>query len=84
MSELIRAVREAIGPRVGLMLDANHGFDVIEASSLAAGSRPFNIGWFEEPVVPDDLDSYLEVRRGQPIPVAGGSASSRAGASARC
>ena len=24
------------------------------------------------PVVPDDLDSYVEVRRGQPIPVAGG------------
>jgi D-galactarolactone cycloisomerase len=31
-----------------------------------------DIGWLEEPVVPDDLDSYVEVRRGQPIPVAGG------------
>ena len=69
---LIRAVREAIGPRVGLMLDANHGFDVIEAIELGRRVAPLNIGWFEEPVVPDDLDSYLEVRRGQPIPVAGG------------
>jgi D-galactarolactone cycloisomerase len=69
---LIRAVREAIGPSVGLMLDANHGFDAIEAIELGRRVAPLNIGWFEEPVVPDDLDSYVEVRRGQPIPVAGG------------
>jgi len=69
---LIRAVREAIGPRIGVMLDANHGFDPIEAIDLGRRVAPLNIGWFEEPVVPDDLDSYIEVRRGQPIPVAGG------------
>lgn len=69
---LIRAVREAIGPAVGLMLDANHGYDCIEAIALGRAVAPLDIGWFEEPVVPDDLDSYVEVRRGQPIPVAGG------------
>jgi D-galactarolactone cycloisomerase len=69
---LIRAVREATGPRVGLMLDANHGFDAVEAIHLGNDVANLNIGWFEEPVVPDDLDSYCEVRRGQPIPVAGG------------
>lgn len=69
---LIRAVREGIGPSIGLMLDANHGFDAIEAVELGRRVAPLNIGWFEEPVVPDDLDSYVEVRRGQPIPVAGG------------
>ena len=70
--KLIRAVRETIGPRIGLMLDANHGFDAIEAIDLGRRVAPLRIGWFEEPVVPDDLDSYVEVRRGQPIPVAGG------------
>jgi D-galactarolactone cycloisomerase len=69
---LIRAVREAIGPRPGLMLDANHGYDAIDAIRLGRAVADCGIGWFEEPVVPDDLDSYLEVRRGQPIPVAGG------------
>ena len=69
---LIRAVREAIGPRVGLMLDANHGYDAIEAIAVGRAVADCNIGWLEEPVVPDDLDSYVEVRRGQPIPVAGG------------
>jgi D-galactarolactone cycloisomerase len=69
---LICAVREAIGPGIGLMLDANHGFDAIEAIALGCRVAPLKIDWFEEPVVPDDLDSYVEVRRGQPIPVAGG------------
>ena len=70
--KLIRAVRDAIGPDIGLMLDANHGFDALEAIELGRRVAPLDIGWFEEPVVPDDLDSYVEVRRGQPIPVAGG------------
>jgi D-galactarolactone cycloisomerase len=70
--ELIAAVRDTIGPETGLMLDANHGYDVIEAIELGRRAAKFDIGWFEEPVVPDDLDSYIEVRRGQPIPVAGG------------
>lgn len=70
--KLIAAVRETIGPQAGLMLDANHGFDAIEAIELGRRVAKYDIGWFEEPVVPDDLDSYVEVRRGQPIPVAGG------------
>jgi D-galactarolactone cycloisomerase len=35
-------------------------------------STDLDVGWFEEPVIPEDLASYREVRRGQPVPVAGG------------
>jgi D-galactarolactone cycloisomerase len=69
---LVRACREAVGPNIGLMLDANHGSDASEAIALGRTVADCDIGWFEEPVVPDELDSYVEVRRGQPIPVAGG------------
>jgi D-galactarolactone cycloisomerase len=71
-TRLIKAVRNAIGPDIGLMLDANHGYDALEAIALGRAVADLDIGWFEEPVVPDDLDSYVEVRKGQPIPVAGG------------
>ena len=54
------------------MLDANHGYDTVEAIAVGRAVAACDIGWFEEPVVPDELDSYVEVRRGQPIPVAGG------------
>ncbi len=68
----IRAVREAIGPRTALMIDANHGYDLIQATQLGRAVADLDIGWFEEPVVPEDLDGYRELRRSQPIPVAGG------------
>jgi D-galactarolactone cycloisomerase len=69
---LIRACRHAIGPDVGLMLDANHGYDVLEAVRLGRAVADCDIGWFEEPVVPEDLAGYQKVRRGQSIAVAGG------------
>ena len=69
---LIRAVRRKIGPKPRLMLDANHGFDAVEAIALGRAVADQNIDWFEEPVIPEDLASYRAVRQGQPIPVAGG------------
>jgi D-galactarolactone cycloisomerase len=69
---LIRAVRRKVGPSPRLMLDANHGFDAVEAIALGRAVADQVIDWFEEPVIPEDLASYREVRRGQPIPVAGG------------
>lgn len=72
---LIRAVRHAIGPDRQLMLDANHGFDALEAIALGRRVADQDIAWFEEPVVPEDLESYREVKAGQPIPVAGGECS---------
>ena len=69
---LLRAVRRKVGPRFGLMVDANHGYDVVDAIAFGRGAADLGVGWFEEPVIPEDLDAYVEVRRGQPIPVAGG------------
>lgn len=69
---VIQAVRETIGPETRLMIDANHGYMVREAIDLGQRAAEFGIDWFEEPVVPEQLDAYREVRRGQPIPVAGG------------
>ena len=67
-----RAIRQAIGPDVALMVDANHGYDARRAILLGRRLAEFDIGWFEEPVPPEDLEGYREVRAQQPIPVAGG------------
>lgn len=69
---VIAAVREAIGPDMRLMIDANHGYTVTEAIRLGRAAAVHDIDWFEEPVVPEQLSAYREVRAGQPIPVAGG------------
>ncbi|MBD9542324.1 MULTISPECIES: mandelate racemase/muconate lactonizing enzyme family protein [Ensifer] len=69
---VIRAVREAIGDEMRLMIDANHGYTVTEAIRLGKAAADYDIDWFEEPVVPEQLSAYRAVRAGQPIPVAGG------------
>ncbi|GMG85152.1 D-galactarolactone cycloisomerase [Paralimibaculum aggregatum] len=68
----IAAAREVLGPDIALMIDANHGYDAIEAIALGNRVAEHGIGWFEEPVMPEHLAAYREVRAGQPIPVAGG------------
>ncbi|UCM23964.1 mandelate racemase/muconate lactonizing enzyme family protein [Ensifer adhaerens] len=69
---VIRAVREAIGDEMRLVIDANHGYTVTEAIRLGKAAADYDIDWFEEPVVPEQLSAYRAVRAGQPIPVAGG------------
>jgi D-galactarolactone cycloisomerase len=71
-AEVIAAVRAAIGPQARLMIDANHGYDVVEAVSLGNRVADLDIDWFEEPVAPELLDAYCEVRARQPLPVAAG------------
>jgi len=68
----VRMAREVLGPDRALMIDANHGYNAIEAIRLGRAVADQDIGWFEEPVLPEQLAAYQEVRRGQPIPVAGG------------
>lgn len=70
--EYVRAVREAIGPDLLLMVDANHAYNASEALRLARAMEPYAIHWFEEPVPPEDLDGYCELRSRSPIPIAGG------------
>lgn len=69
---VLEAVREAIGPDMRLMIDANHGYDTLEAIELGNRAAQLGIDWFEEPVVPEHLAAYRELRARQPIPVAGG------------
>lgn len=66
------AVREAIGPDVGLMVDANHAYDPIEAIRLGRKIERYDIAWFEEPVPPEDLAGYRAVKAALPFPIAGG------------
>jgi D-galactarolactone cycloisomerase len=67
-----RAVREAIGPGIALMVDANHAYDATAAIRLGRMIERYDIGWFEEPVPPEDIAGYREVKSAISIPVAGG------------
>lgn len=68
----VGAVRDAVGPAIPLYTDANCAYDVPTAIQVAEALEPFDLGWIEEPIPPDDLPGLREVRRHAPMPVAAG------------
>jgi D-galactarolactone cycloisomerase len=68
----VRAIREAIGDDVALMVDANHAYNVPEAIRVARMLADYDVYWFEEPIVPEDVDGYMEVRSASDVLIAGG------------
>ncbi len=74
---IVRAAREAVGPDSRLMVDAGasdafwgqgYKWAIRTAKMLAA----YNVFWFEEPLVPDNLQDYVRLREYSPVPIAGG------------
>lgn len=68
----VRAVREAIGDEIDLMVDANHAYSRSEALAFARRVEPLDISFFEEPVSPEDYEGYRELRGRTSVPIAGG------------
>lgn len=67
-----KAVREALGPDIGLMVDANHAYDAVAAIRLGRQIETLGIDWFEEPVPPEDIAGHLEAKAALTIPIASG------------
>jgi len=65
--------RDAIGPDVGLAVDANQRWDVAEAISFLTRLARFNIAWAEEPTSPDDILGHAAIRAAvAPLPISTG------------
>lgn len=71
-AQRLAVVREAIGPEIGLMVDANHAYTAASAIRIGRSLEKHNVLWFEEPVVPEDREGYRRVRDVIDVPVAGG------------
>ena len=60
---LIRTIREAVGPDVDIMFDAWMSWDVPYTIRMAELAAEYCPRWFEEPVLPDKIEQYAEIRR---------------------
>ena len=69
---LARALREAVGDDVDVMLDAWMSWDVPYTLMMAERLVDMRPRWIEEPVLPDKIESYAEITRRSPVPIAGG------------
>lgn len=71
--ERLAAVRDAVGPDVLVMLDANNAWsDVPTALQTVRRFEAYDPYWLEEPFSPDDVDNHARLARRTPIPVATG------------
>ena len=57
----LHLVREAVGPDLKIMMDANQGMDVPSAVKLISSVEDIGVFWFEEPVVNTDFDGYATI-----------------------
>ncbi|WNC94985.1 mandelate racemase/muconate lactonizing enzyme family protein [Paraburkholderia sp. FT54] len=74
---IVAAAREAAGPTAKLFVDAGasdahwpHGLKW--ALRTAHMLSKYQVEWFEEPLRPDALADYIELRKASPVPIAGG------------
>lgn len=69
----VKIAREAVGPDIGLAVDANQRWDVDEAVDWISRLASANPAWVEEPTSPDDILGHAEIRRRvAPVPISTG------------
>jgi len=67
----VAAVRQALGPRAKLMVDANCAWSPAMAIEMGRAMEPYNLYWIEEPVATDDIDGSAAVAAALAAPIAG-------------
>jgi len=72
--KVVRAIRDAVGPDVDLLLDIHRRLSARHAIELADAMAPFNPYWLEEPCPSENMDAIAEVRQRSSIPVVAGEA----------
>lgn len=70
--DILRAVRDAVGPNVDLLVEGHSRFTVEEAVQIARRIAPLEPMWFEEPVRHDRVSAVADVARRSPVPIATG------------
>jgi L-alanine-DL-glutamate epimerase-like enolase superfamily enzyme len=68
----VEAVRRALGEGMRMMVDVNQRLDVLGNVRQAALLEDFDLVWYEEPVLADDIAACAEVAQAIKIPVATG------------
>ncbi len=70
--DVVRAVRDAIGPNMEIGIDIRARIDPWSASRVAKELEPFNIAWMEEPILYDNVEAMAEFARSVNVPVSTG------------
>jgi L-alanine-DL-glutamate epimerase-like enolase superfamily enzyme len=77
--ETVRLIRDAVGPEMGLMVDAHTWWRMGDRSytpdgieQLAREMAGYGLTWLEEPFPPEDRAAYVRLRKASRVPIAAG------------
>jgi L-rhamnonate dehydratase len=68
----VKALRETVGDSAMIMIDGRNRYDLYHAALLARQIEPYNVTYFDEPILARDPQAMKELRRSNPrVPIAG-------------
>ncbi len=70
--KVVKAFREAVGPKIDLLLDIHRRLAPMHAIDLAQRLEEYEPYWFEEPCQMENMENIAMVRNGTTIPVVTG------------
>ena len=81
--EFVKRMREALGPDMELLVEMHRRLSPSHAIRIGRRIAEYDIGWYEEPCLSDNIELVAEVRRNVPIPIVTGRRSIRRRTSCR-
>ncbi|HWE62652.1 MAG TPA: mandelate racemase/muconate lactonizing enzyme family protein [Chloroflexota bacterium] len=71
-AERLAALRATLGPDRLLLVDANMGWTLAEATRRVRDLERHDVYWLEEPLIPEDVAGHAALARSSPVPIAAG------------
>lgn len=75
--EVVRQVREAVGPDIALRADVDESWTSERAIEMLPALEPYNLDFLEQPVIAEDLSGLRKIRDSANIPIAADEAVSK-------
>jgi len=75
---IVRALREAVGPAIDLLIDGGLAWDAATAIERCRRFEPYRLFWLEEPLAPYDFEGYAALAAAVDTPIAAGEMASSA------
>jgi len=69
MQSIVKALDDE---HIELMVDTNHAYGRAEALQLGKALQDYGVRWYEEPLVPEDIEGYKKIRNQLSVPIAAG------------
>ena len=70
--EVVKMLRHTVGDSIDIMADAYMGWTLEYAQRIVRRLALYDLKWIEEPLLPDDLNGFIELTRASPVPIATG------------